>query len=55
MGFFLAHIRRQSRLLYQDADGTVQGFLWHKDQKTDCHCIAAILNLANDYNQHASS
>ena len=41
-----AHIRRQFRSLYQDADGTMQCFVWHKDQKAVCHCLAAILNLA---------
>ena len=43
-----AHIRRQFRSLYQDADGTMQCFVWHKDQKAVCHCLAAILNLADD-------
>ena len=50
-----AHIRRQFRSLYQDADGTMQCFVWHKDQKAVCHCPAAILNLANETNQDASS
>ena len=50
-----AHIRRQFRSLYQDADGTMQCFVWHKDQKAVCHCLAAILNLADDSNQDASS
>ena len=37
-----AHIRRQFRSLYQDADGTMQCFVWHKDQKAVCHCLAAL-------------
>ena len=52
---FLAHIRRQFRSLYQDADGTMQCFVWHKDHKAVCHCLAAILNLADDSNKDASS
>ena len=50
-----AHIRRQFRSLYQDADGTMQCFVWHKDQKAVCHCLTAIRNLADDSNQDASS
>ena len=50
-----AHIRRQFRSLYQDSDGTMQCFVWHKDQKAVCHCLAAILNMANDSNKDASS
>ena len=50
-----AHIRRQFRSLYQDADGTMQCFVWHKDQKAVCHCLAAILNVADDFNKDASS
>ena len=53
-----AHIRRQFRSLYQDAGGTMQCFMWQKDQKAVCHCLAAILNLAylaDDSNQDAST
>ena len=50
-----AHVRRQFRSLYQDADGTMQCFVWHEDQKAVCHCLTAILNLADDSSQHASS
>ena len=25
--------------LYQDADGTMRCFVWHKDQKAVCHCL----------------
>ena len=44
-----AHIRHQFRSLYQDADGNMQCFVWHKDLR-----LSAILNLANDSNQDAS-
>ena len=46
-----AHIRHQFCLLYQEADGAMQYFLWHKDQRAVCHCLAASLNLADDSNQ----
>ena len=49
-----AHIRRQFRSLHQNADGTMQS-LCHKDQTAVCYCLAAILNLADDSNQDASS
>ena len=41
-----ADICCQFRSLYQDADDTMQCFVWHKDQKAVCHCLAAILSLA---------
>ena len=44
-----------SRRFRQDADGTMQCFVWHKDQKAVCHCLAAILNVADDSNIDASS
>ena len=50
-----AHIRRRFLSLYQDADGIMQCFVRHKDQRAVCHCLAAILNLADDYNQDESS
>ena len=50
-----AHICRQFRSLYRDADGTMQCFVWHKDQKAVCHCLAAILNVVDDSNKDASS
>ena len=50
-----AHIRREFRSLYQDAECTMQCFVWHKDQKAVCHCLAAILNLADDSNKDVSS
>ena len=49
-----AHIRRHLWSLYQDADGTMQCFLWHEDQKAGCHCLAANRNLANDSDQDES-
>ena len=52
--FLIACIHRQLRSLYQDVDGTMQWFVWHKDQRAVCHCLAANLNLANDSNQDAS-
>ena len=33
----------------------MQSFVWHKDQKAVCHCLAAILNVADDFNKDASS
>ena len=50
-----AHIRRQLRSLYQHADGTMQCFMWNKDQKAVCHCLATILDLADDTKGDASS
>ena len=50
-----ANIRRQFWSLIQDADGAMQCFVWHKDQKAVCHCLKAILNLADDSKQDASS
>ena len=37
-----AHIRRQFRSLYQDADGTMQCFVWHKDQTAVSDSLSAI-------------
>ena len=34
-----------------DADGTMQCSVWHKDQQAVCHCLATILNLADDSDQ----
>ena len=50
-----AHIRRQFRSLHQDADGSMQCFVWHKDQKAGCHYLATILDLADDSNKDAFS
>ena len=37
-------------LVYQDADGAMQSFVWHKDQKAVCHCLAVMLNLTDEAN-----
>ena len=50
-----AHIRRQFRSLFQDADGAMQSFVWHRNQKAVCHCLAAILSLADDSSMDTSS
>ena len=50
-----AHIRRQFRSLFRDADGAMQSFMWHQNQKAVCHCLAAILTLADDSSMDASS
>ena len=50
-----AHIRRRFRSLFQDADGAMQSFMWHRNQKAVCHCLAAILNLADDSSMDTSS
>ena len=50
-----AHIRRHFRSLFLDADGAVQSFMWHRNQKAVCHCLAAILNLADDSSMDTSS
>ena len=39
---------------FETADGTMQCFVWHKDQRAVCHCLAAIHNLADDSNEDAS-
>ena len=33
-----AHICRQIRSLFHDADGVMQSFVWHRNQKAVCHC-----------------
>ena len=40
-----AHLRRQFRSLIQDADGAMQSFMWHQNQKAVCHCLAAIWQM----------
>ena len=50
-----AHIRWQFRSLWQDADGAMQLLMWHRNQKAVCHCIAAILTLADDSSMDVSS
>ena len=51
----LAHICYQFRSLYQDADGTMQCVVWHKDQNFRSRRLSAIVTLANDSNQDAPS
>ena len=47
-----ARIRRQFRSLYQDADSTMQCFcVAQGTRKLSCHCLAAILNVADDSQQ----
>ena len=50
-----AHVRRQFRSVFQDADGAMQSFMWHRNQKAVCHCLAAILTLADDSSMDVSS
>ena len=50
-----AHIRQQFRALFQDADGAMQSFMWHRNQKAISHCLAAILTLADDSSMDVSS
>ena len=50
-----AHIRRQFRSLFQNADGAMQSFMSHRNQKAVCHCLAAILTLADDSSMDVSS
>ena len=51
------HFTAKCSSLLQDAGapGSMGVFMWQKDQKTVCHCLAAILNLASDSTQDASS
>ena len=32
--------------LFQDAEGSMRLFIWHKDQKAVSHCLTAILQMA---------
>ena len=50
-----AHNRRQLTSLFQDADEAMQSFMWHRNQKAVCHCLAAILTLADDSSMDVSS
>ena len=50
-----AHVRRQFQSLFDDAEGTMQLFFWHTDQKAVCRCLTAILDLADDSNSDMSS
>ena len=50
-----AHSCHRFWSLYQDADGTMQHFVWHMDQKAVHHCSAANLILTNDSDKNISS
>ena len=39
-------IRAQFPGLFQDAAGSMRMFMWHKDQKSVCHCLIALLQKA---------
>ena len=39
-------IRAQYSILFQDAEGSMRLFMWHKDQKAVSHCLTAILQMA---------
>ena len=39
-------IRAQNSNLFQDAEGSMHLFMWHKDQKAVSHCLTAILQMA---------
>ena len=39
-------IRAQYINLFQDAEGSMRLFMWHKDQKAVSHCLTAILQMA---------
>ena len=39
-------VRAQFSGLFQDAAGCMRLFMWHKDQKSVCHCLIALLQKA---------
>ena len=41
--------------LFQDAEGCMRLFVWHRDQKAVSHCLTAILNRAQNVNTDSSS
>ena len=49
------HIRPHFRSLFQDVDGAMQSFVWHRNQKAVCHCLAVVLTLADDSSMVLSS
>ena len=51
----LRTVRWQFRSLFQDADGAMQSFMWHRNQKAVCHCLAAILTLTDKSSMDVSS
>ena len=48
-------IRGQYPALFQDAEGCMRLFVWHRDQKAVSHCLTAILNRAQNVNTDSSS
>ena len=44
-------IRAQYSNLFQDAEGSMRLFMWHKDQKAVSHCLTAILQMAQTCTQ----
>ena len=44
-------IRAQYSNLFQDAEGSMRLFMWHKDQKAVSHCLTAILQMAQTLTQ----
>ena len=44
-------IRAQYSNLFQDAEGSMLLFMWHKDQKAVSLCLAAILQMAQTWTQ----
>ena len=43
---FSSDIRAQFPGLFQGAAGRMRVFMWHKDQKSVCHCLIALLQKA---------
>ena len=39
-------IRARYSNFFQDAEGSMRLFMWHKDQKAVSHCLTAILQMA---------
>ena len=48
-------IRAQYSNLFQDAEGSMRLFMWHKDQRAVSHCLTAILQNGPDMNTDPSS
>ena len=44
-------IRAQFPGLFQDAAGCMRMFMWHKDQKSVCHSLIALLQKAQTWTQ----
>ena len=48
-------IRGQYPALFQDAEGCMRLFVWHRYQKAVSHCLTAILNRAQNVNTDSCS